>query len=410
MINRFLNLLIIIFLFVPLTSQARFLGMDTAEGTPNNPPSLHKYLYAYGNPTVYVDPNGRTAEQFQSLMTASIESYKRSGNRTALGTAGELQLEKVLKANGEVIIKGPSISPEQHNADIISYNPETKKISFFDNKIQTKKSMVSRANNLSSDVGRLKSIESAHSLLRKLKIDPMMRKEIRQSLTQVKNNPSDAIWAVSNASPDELTKVDNKVKRVAKNLVEKGVLLADVTGNKINILTPEQSLSNGRKIAKKFAKALPILGTVAGTADAALRIDAAIREDNAYRNSMRKLGISSTKFDNHSIQREAAIWAGEETGGNSGAVAGAAAIAPFSPACGIAAPLCIVGGAIVGGFTGDNAGGSIGATVFDETARRMAPNEMKRIKQQIRAKQSQTLTGIVMENSSGRNTEVIKHW
>jgi RHS repeat-associated protein len=39
----------------------RFLSEDPAEGDFKNPPSLHKYLYAYGNPTVYVDPDGRIA-------------------------------------------------------------------------------------------------------------------------------------------------------------------------------------------------------------------------------------------------------------------------------------------------------------------------------------------------------------
>jgi RHS repeat-associated protein len=38
---------------------ARFLAQDPFEGNLNTPPSLHKYLYAYQNPTVYVDPDGR---------------------------------------------------------------------------------------------------------------------------------------------------------------------------------------------------------------------------------------------------------------------------------------------------------------------------------------------------------------
>jgi RHS repeat-associated protein len=39
----------------------RFLSEDPADGDFKNPPSLHKYLYAYGNPTVYIDPDGRIA-------------------------------------------------------------------------------------------------------------------------------------------------------------------------------------------------------------------------------------------------------------------------------------------------------------------------------------------------------------
>lgn len=37
----------------------RFLQQDSYLGENNNPPSLYRYLYAYGNPTVYTDPSGR---------------------------------------------------------------------------------------------------------------------------------------------------------------------------------------------------------------------------------------------------------------------------------------------------------------------------------------------------------------
>jgi RHS repeat-associated protein len=38
---------------------ARFTTEDPEEGKATQPPSLHRYLYAYANPTVYVDPTGR---------------------------------------------------------------------------------------------------------------------------------------------------------------------------------------------------------------------------------------------------------------------------------------------------------------------------------------------------------------
>ncbi len=37
----------------------RFLNHDPLEGEALTPPSLHRYLYAFGNPTFYVDPDGR---------------------------------------------------------------------------------------------------------------------------------------------------------------------------------------------------------------------------------------------------------------------------------------------------------------------------------------------------------------
>ncbi|MGE3298633.1 MAG: RHS repeat-associated core domain-containing protein, partial [Porticoccaceae bacterium] len=44
----------------PLTGS--FNGMDPAQGNPNSPVSLHRYLYANGNPLIYIDPDGRCAE------------------------------------------------------------------------------------------------------------------------------------------------------------------------------------------------------------------------------------------------------------------------------------------------------------------------------------------------------------
>ncbi len=45
----------------------RFLSHDPVEGDPNNPPSLHRYLYAYQNPTVWIDPTGRSGEKQTDL-------------------------------------------------------------------------------------------------------------------------------------------------------------------------------------------------------------------------------------------------------------------------------------------------------------------------------------------------------
>ena len=39
----------------------RFISQDPAEGQDGKPASYHRYLYAYGNPTVYIDPTGEVA-------------------------------------------------------------------------------------------------------------------------------------------------------------------------------------------------------------------------------------------------------------------------------------------------------------------------------------------------------------
>jgi len=40
----------------------RFITQDSYLGEPNTPPSLHRYLYAYSNPTVYIDLQGYAAQ------------------------------------------------------------------------------------------------------------------------------------------------------------------------------------------------------------------------------------------------------------------------------------------------------------------------------------------------------------
>ncbi|WP_407065742.1 RHS repeat domain-containing protein [Dokdonella sp.] len=47
---------------------ARFTTEDPEEGHSMQPPSLHRYLYAYANPTVYTDPDGRCAEPVTAFL------------------------------------------------------------------------------------------------------------------------------------------------------------------------------------------------------------------------------------------------------------------------------------------------------------------------------------------------------
>ncbi|WP_086930693.1 RHS repeat-associated core domain-containing protein [Agarilytica rhodophyticola] len=35
-----------------------FISQDSYLGEPGTPPSLHRYLYAFSNPTMYIDPDG----------------------------------------------------------------------------------------------------------------------------------------------------------------------------------------------------------------------------------------------------------------------------------------------------------------------------------------------------------------
>ncbi len=67
----------------------RFLSHDPWEGDVNTPPSLHRYLYAYGNPTVWVDLTGeapflaeltqRFADASDSAMSHALEMRQYQG-------------------------------------------------------------------------------------------------------------------------------------------------------------------------------------------------------------------------------------------------------------------------------------------------------------------------------------------
>ncbi|GAB2195100.1 hypothetical protein MAH2_29960 [Sessilibacter sp. MAH2] len=64
----------------------RFLSQDAYEGDINTPPSLHKYLYAYQNPTVYVDPDGNqtitTAPGPLAPLGVGVQIYESSETAT----------------------------------------------------------------------------------------------------------------------------------------------------------------------------------------------------------------------------------------------------------------------------------------------------------------------------------------
>jgi hypothetical protein len=71
----------------------RFLTEDPAEPDLTAPPSLHKYLYAYGNPTYYVDPDGREG---MGLTEQDFENFEAIQERREQAKA-----QKVIEAMAE---------------------------------------------------------------------------------------------------------------------------------------------------------------------------------------------------------------------------------------------------------------------------------------------------------------------
>ena len=341
---------------------ARFTTEDPEAGRDLEPPSLHRYLYAYANPTVFFDPTGRaTVEQFAELTQQALAAWAE-GNRTALGTAGELHLEKLLQQSGHVIVKGPATNRGAHNADIVAYDPETKQLSFYDNKIQSAKETVASANNLTDADARINSVSQAQGLLGKLDIDDALKGDIADALELARNDPATAHWVIANANPDG-TNVANLAKRISVRLAERGVRFADVVGEKINVRSVAESVEGARgskAFLKKAAGAVPVIGTVVSGTVAAVRMDDAVAEDYAYDQTMRELG-GEPRFAYHSSQREAAIIAGEEGGGAAAGAGGAYA----GTLCGPFAVVCVPAGGIGGGLIGDWAGGKGAGAAFD---------------------------------------------
>ncbi len=65
----------------------RFLNQDTYLGENGTPPSLHRYLYAYGNPALYIDEDGRAAHLWSAQQIDDYgEQLYREGNKA--GAAG----------------------------------------------------------------------------------------------------------------------------------------------------------------------------------------------------------------------------------------------------------------------------------------------------------------------------------
>jgi len=80
----------------------RFLGEDAWEGDVMLPPSLHKYLYAYQNPTVYWDPDGNKSvfgdatKELQKFKAWLGKQNKKSDSKLAAAAIGTAQFVTTL--------------------------------------------------------------------------------------------------------------------------------------------------------------------------------------------------------------------------------------------------------------------------------------------------------------------------
>ncbi len=73
----------------------RFLNHDPFEGEANTPPSLHRYLYAFGNPTYFVDPSGMVVELVEEDFQEIDQLVAADG-----GTTSNRSIIRALEASG----------------------------------------------------------------------------------------------------------------------------------------------------------------------------------------------------------------------------------------------------------------------------------------------------------------------
>lgn len=94
----------------------RFISQDPAEGQDERPASYHRYLYAYGNPTVYVDPDGQVAVLRDGAETLSdFSNWLRdraascSNGWICTAAAGAIGVSRAVVGLGEAGLRGANV-------------------------------------------------------------------------------------------------------------------------------------------------------------------------------------------------------------------------------------------------------------------------------------------------------------
>lgn len=96
----------------PVLSFPRFLSEDPFAGKAEVPPSLHKYLYAYQNPTVYIDPDGRETIYRDTAEDGSV-SFSDTGNSSSIVVKDSEGREQ--RAREEQASRDSAIAKHQEN-------------------------------------------------------------------------------------------------------------------------------------------------------------------------------------------------------------------------------------------------------------------------------------------------------
>ena len=352
------------------------------------------YRYARNNPISSRDPLGLeiTDQQFEEALKTIIEEYTDSATTTGKknhlkGEAGEVVLERFLKKAGLTIVKGPVTTPgKRHNSDVVAYDPDSKKLYFFDNKVSQTRDVVSPSQVKNLTTNRTRSIEEAILLLEELDISHSLKDTIEKALRKAEDTPSKAYWMVANATHEEIA---NITCRISKGLARKGVryvdILKEIPDLKLKSYGDAVIESRVKKLLKeaveKSGKALPVIvgGGISALVNAP-RIQAAYRDDMLYEEFITSRGRVPS-YPGHATKRELAIIAGEEGGSELGAWAGGGLGGVLGWG-----PWGVAGGAFIGGVLGDTIGGISAARAFEEGYRLSEESKLRKQEEEIQLK------------------------
>jgi RHS repeat-associated protein len=103
----------------------QFLTQDAFEGMTDLPPSLHKYIYAYGNPTYFTDPDGNEATPFfHTEVNRNTDILKTQGSIDTGNYAKDIALAMVY--SGENLLRtGVNIASAGLNSGTFAYSAAT---------------------------------------------------------------------------------------------------------------------------------------------------------------------------------------------------------------------------------------------------------------------------------------------